>query len=119
MTMMPNVRVVLARCARDKSVFGVRVEETSPGQWFATWAFATRESVGKNEGYDRASIAGAFGFDPSYPGCPCCHSKVLVQCACGKVSCWQGETDVVTCAWCGVKGKVEGVAQQVSVGIDR
>lgn len=111
---MINVVIVMARCSRDKLSFGIRLEEKSPRQWTADWAFAVKETLAKKEGYGRNEIRGAFLLDGAYPGCPYCKVKGFVKCGCGKVACWDSERTTVTCPWCGdtsaIGGQIEGLA---------
>jgi hypothetical protein len=100
-------------------VFGIRFEERKQGQWLADWAFAIEETSAKKEAYDRSQIAGVFGFGVSYPGCPHCQVSSIFQCVCGKVACWDGESRIVTCPWCGSTVELRGQIERMSAGRDR
>ena len=119
MSQLPNVVVVLARCAGTRQPFGIRFEEKGSGQWIGDWAFVLQEASAKREGYDRSSIAGTFGFAGTYPGCPSCRVRSFFKCSCGKVSCWNGEQRTVTCAWCSCTVELSDSIASLSVGGDR
>jgi hypothetical protein len=93
--------VVLARCSRSGADFGIRFEEKRHGRWEADWAFAIKSRSPKRERYGRRVISGAFDFDAEYPGCPHCGEPSIFQCVCGRVACWDGKQNTVTCPWCG------------------
>jgi len=115
-----NVVIVLGRCVNSKTGFGMRFERFNPNQWTATWAFAVKDAAAKREGYDQTRIAGAFLFDPAFPGCPHCHAKSFWLCRhCHHVACRDGETRSVTCPWCGSKGELSGTVEQLHARDDR
>lgn len=114
----PNVVIVMARCNHNRQPFGSRFEEKARGQWLADWAFALKETAARKEGYDRNEIVGVFGFDRAYPGCPHCHAISLFKCGCGRVACWDGDRNSVTCPWCGSIGKVSGPVHSLNGGDD-
>jgi len=116
---IPNVVVVLARCSSQKKSFGIRFEEMERGQWAADWAFAIKEQMAQKEGYDRQEVAGSFARSADYPGCPHCHAHAITQCQCGKLACYDGESKILTCPWCGKKGKIGGEVKKVQAGKDR
>jgi len=116
---IPNVVVVLARCIRKKEPFGIRFEEIEHGKWVADWAFPIKDEAARKEGYDRMEITGSFAYDQNYPGCSHCHAKAIIQCQCGKLACYDGESKLVTCPWCGVKGKISSEVTKMQAGIDR
>jgi hypothetical protein len=85
----------------------------------ATWAFALSERAAKREGYDRSEISGAIELALAYPGCPhCAKSKVVCCGTCGKVSCWDGEAQVVTCPWCGNRAEIAGTITKLTTRND-
>jgi len=102
----PHVVIVLARCSRREASFGMRFEETLPGQWVVDWAFPVRESAAQREGYDRATIQGVFRMSAAYPGCPHCEWREFVRCGCGRVGCYDGESLIYSCPWCLQSGTV-------------
>jgi hypothetical protein len=110
-----NIAVVAARCGQTAAGFGIRFERSGETHWSATWAFALKESAAKREGYDRSEIGGTIQLDPSYPGCPHCAKSALVRCGtCGQVSCWNGETRLVTCPWCRNRARIEGAITKLA-----
>jgi len=114
-----KVAIVVARCAKAASGFGIRFEQPSEGQWFATWAFGVTEGRANREGYDRSELSGTIKVHPSYPGCPHCATRALVRCGdCGKVSCWDGETRLVSCPWCQSQAQIEGMIRKLTTSID-
>lgn len=114
-----NVVIVMCRCQKNKSGFGIRFERFVPGSWTATWAFAMKEKTAQREGYDKSTISGQFLFPPEYPGCPGCGAKSVFQCSCGHMGCWNGESNVVTCPWCGGRGELSGTIESIDGGGDR
>lgn len=119
MERLPNVVIVLARCARERGNFGIRLEEVSRGTWVADWAFPVKERTARKEHYDRGEVRGNFSFAPAYPGCPCCRAISAFKCACGKLSCWDGVARVVHCPWCGNRGELGGTVDSLSTSGDR
>jgi hypothetical protein len=104
-----NIAIVVARCCQTAEGFGIRFERLGDARWSATWAFALKETAAKREGYDRSEISGVIELDRSYPGCPHCAKSRIVLCgSCTKVSCWNGETRLVTCPWCGNRAELAG-----------
>lgn len=117
---IPTVVIVLARCSRRRQGFALRLEEQGAGRWFADWAFAVAEARASREGYDQGEIAGRFDFADTYPGCPHCEAGGIFRCgACGKVSCWDGRQQPVTCAWCGRAAPLQGTIERLRAGGDR
>jgi hypothetical protein len=114
----PKVVIVMARCSHSQQSFGIRFEQKLPNQWVADWAFAIKEAAAKREGYDKSEIAGSFGFDAAYPGCPYCEASGIFKCSCGKVACWDGKCRKVTCPWCGRSSEIAGEIESLSVGKD-
>ena len=119
MSQLPNVVIVMARCSHNQQGFGIRFEEKSQGQWACDWAFAVKDATASKEGYDRGEIAGAFGFDSTYLGCPHCRAPTFFKCGCGKVGCWDGERQTVTCPWCEVRIELSGQIESLGVKRDR
>ena len=97
-----NATVVLAKCAKTKRLFGMRVEQRGK-DWVRTWAFPIDEQKAKNEGFTANKVSGSMNAVDDYPGCPHCKASGFVLCSCGKISCWNGgsETNRHTCPWCG------------------
>ena len=119
MSKMPNVVVVPAWCQQTRRLFGVRMEEKSPSHWEGTWAFAMKDKAAAREGYDKTELRGSFELGAAYPGCPHCKSDSLFKCDCGKVTCWDGQTERVTCGWCSAIMNLEGTVDSLSAGTDR
>ncbi len=101
MGIMPNVVIGMARCAKNRQSFGIRLEKINKGFWEANWAFIMQEKMAKKEGYEKDQIVGFFAFIEEYPGSPHCKANAAVVCECGKVACWDGEMRRVICPWCG------------------
>ena len=78
-----------------------------------------KEAVAKREGYDKSQISGSFAMEPAFPGCPHCQGRGFVKCGCGKVACWNGESQTVTCPWCGQCGQLGGQIESLDAGGDR
>lgn len=102
-----EANVVMAKCTHSKQPFGIRVEKIN-GVWHCTWAFKINEKAARNEGYDAVKVSGRIDMDDEYPGCPYCGAKGWFSCGnCGNLTCYSGESKVVTCAWCGNKAECE------------
>jgi hypothetical protein len=99
-----NARVVLCKCPSTRNIFGIRIEEKE-NDWVRTWAFKISESKALHEGYEKTKSSGTLLPTPEYPGCPYCGAMVTAQCSCGKLFCWNNESDTGTavCPWCGRK----------------
>lgn len=100
--------VLLFKCDRSQSSYGVRVEKSSDGDWWRTWAFPVDFKQEKNENYAQQKVVGNFNFTEEFEGCPHCGGYGFMACGgCGKISCWREDlTNPVTCQWCGVKCEV-------------
>jgi hypothetical protein len=118
--MHPKVVIVVAKCVHSKQNFGIRFEERRSGEWMGDWAFSIKETAAQREGYDRNSIAGQFGFDEKYPGCPNCESKSIVKCGnCGKIACWDENCTTHLCPWCSKKNLIDGQIEMIRAQSDR
>jgi hypothetical protein len=95
-----QVVIVVGRCNHTGDTYGIRFEEQGAGVWVFDWAFRIRPEAARREGYDRTVIEGRFVRGEHYPGCPSCGAPGFFLCGCGRVNCWDGEHQEVTCAWC-------------------
>ena len=105
-----EAKVILARCERNKKLFGMRIEkqETNRNSWLMNWAFQIDEDKARSEGFDSERVLGNIDITNDYPGCPYCESAGFVVCGnCGRLCCWSDSSNH-TCAWCGVTGRVGG-----------
>ena len=94
-----EAKVIVMKCS-DRP-FGVRIQRMENGDWYRTWAFRLNEKTAEREGFDRETVHGSLHATAGYPGCPDCGSRNFFLCyACGKASCWHGETNP-SCSWCG------------------
>jgi hypothetical protein len=116
---MPNVRIVVARCASSKADYGMRLEEETPGQWVVDWAFPLRTGTAKKEGYDKAAISGSFRLASVFPGCPYCRVGGFFLCQCGRIACWDQQSLQVVCPWCNSRCELGGEISRLDVGTDR
>jgi hypothetical protein len=117
---MPDVIIVVARCAKSQQSYGIRIEEKQPGVWLADWAFTLSEASAQRQGYGQGKVSsGSFSTDDAYPGCPHCRSASFFQCSCGKVACWDGQQKHVTCPWCKRHATLSGTMRSVQSGGDR
>lgn len=98
--------IILCKCGRAHKTYGIRVEKFSGKRWGMTWAFPIKESAGKREGYDKASVSGDVVMSAEYPGCPYCKQRGLTVCTCGHLSCTITHNDLFTCEWCGAQGRI-------------
>ena len=115
---IPKVVIVLGRCSRRGDLHGMRFEETDRGHWQADWAFPVREQTAHRERFDRSDITGSFSFALGYPGCPGCGAFSYFRCCCGKVACWDGRSERVTCPWCRQTSTLQGSVDRLSAGTD-
>ncbi len=107
--------VILTKCPKANRIFGMRTELRSDGDWYRTWAFPIREERARQEGYDTTPVRGHLTATEEYPGCPFCKTMAFMQCgACQKLSCWNGETEVV-CPWCNARLTTTTYADMFSV----
>lgn len=114
-----KVVIVLSKCSNKKELFGIRVEEKSPGKWSADWAFKIQDAMAKKEGYAEIKIP-VFEIESAYPGCPYCKNRSFFQCTCGyKLSCWNERDKTVTCGWCGHQSELNGNIENITAGEDR
>jgi len=103
-----NATVVLAKCSKNRKLFGIRVEEREK-RWVRTWAFPLDEAKAKNEGFDANKVT-LGDTDSKYPGCPYCRDSGFAKCgSCEKIGCLggtekKGEKVSYTCPWCGNSG---------------
>ena len=117
---VPHVEVVLAQCGSiTERLFGIRMEEGSPRNWAATWAFAISGGAARREGYGSTVLRGSFTVPDTFPGCPACGRNSIFSCACGRSSCWDGETKSLTCPWCKKPQMVGGPATLMHGSNDR
>ena len=42
-------------------------------------------------------------------------SKSFFYCGCGKLNCWNGRARVVTCSWCGNRGRLSGGIDSINI----
>lgn len=94
--------IVMAKCRVTKKSFGIRAEKRD-NKWFFTWAFKLSDKSAKNEGYDKTTISGEIKIQYDYPGCTHCGATSFCQCGqCGKILCYPGTGNSVTCPHCGI-----------------
>jgi hypothetical protein len=98
-----NAKIVLCKCPHSKEIYGMRIEERY-NDWVRTWAFKISESQAKHEGYEKVKSSGSLQPTSEYPRCPYCGSISIAQCTCGRLFCWNGESNTAVCPWCGQKG---------------
>ena len=110
---MEEVIVIMAKCNKNGKSYGIRVENNDENKWRTTWAFRISEKNAKIESYDKCAIEGKIMVSSGYPGCPHCSSSSFFKCKCGKLSCWDGYSSEVTCAWCGEKSNIEGTIREL------
>ncbi|MDD4262230.1 MAG: TerY-C metal binding domain-containing protein [Syntrophaceticus schinkii] len=110
-----EVAIAISKCSESKKTFGIRFERTGPNQWEFTWAFAIKAESAKREGYDKTVIRGDILKGINYPGCPYCKSGGFFLCGCGKLNCWDGNKQIVTCAWCGNTAELSGAIEELTV----
>jgi len=99
---VPAARILLSKCCKHNKMFGIRVERAG-NDWIRTWAFPISAASAKREGFDETMITGSLNASPEFPGCPHCGAKNLFKCACGQISCYDGQSRSVFCYWCNTK----------------
>jgi hypothetical protein len=103
-----NVVIVLARCSRTRKPYCISFERTSAKEWTATWSFPIQEAAAARRNYASDRISGLITSGADFPGCPHCHNRGFFKENCGKVGCWDGINDFITCPWCGAQGELRG-----------
>lgn len=81
--------------------------------WELLRATVLEESRAARGGFQAGISTGRFLTHAEYSGCPYCGSKGILRCACGKVTCWDGERRTVVCPWCRTPGEVSGVIESL------
>lgn len=110
--------IVTVKCASDRSLFGMRMEETAPGRWMATWAFAIPPERAAREGYTQTRLDGFFDVAEGYPGCPACANRTFAKCGrCSGLGCSTGQGHW-TCPHCGVGDTLKGYIKFLSSNED-
>lgn len=104
--------VALCKCTHTKNAYGIRFEKTGTN-WTYTWAFPIREKTAVHEHYDKTKITGALIEGEEYPGCPHCGARGFFLCSCGKLNCWDGESQIVTCSWCETTNRLGGCIDSI------
>lgn len=97
--------VITPMCQVSHGVYGIRLELREK-TWFKTWAFPMKPITAERENFQPEMDLSNMDADATFPGCPYCHSKSLVQCGdCGRIYCYEGEIES-TCPWCGNTGMI-------------
>lgn len=108
--------IVLARCKKTGKLYGNRVEKKSDGKWHFTWSFKINEENAKKERFESTIINGEVVLDSEYKGCPHCGTRGWFTCGnCGRLTCNDTNTGVVSCKWCGNTGELEQGASEFSI----
>lgn len=111
---MLEATVALCKCPHCGKVYGIRIEKRGQ-DLFCTWAFPVKENTAARENYGKKVLRGQLYLDESYPGCPYCKKKNFFFCGnCGKLTCWDGGTRVVTCSWCKNTAELSGTIESIS-----
>lgn len=50
-----------------------------------------------------------------YPSCPHCGAKGFFYCSCGKLNCWNSESRIATCNWCGATGELSDGIESINI----
>lgn len=94
--------VVMAQCGKTKNSMGVTFNPVSTNLYRMMWAFKINMDVAKKEKYDTKSVSGNIDIDVNFNGCPYCGSQDFYFCGnCGKMVCYDGLSETVTCPNCG------------------
>ena len=113
----PQKAFALMRCGKTgDGVVGVFYRVG--GNWQLTYSSLTGDDPRVGPG-EALSLKGQFSCAAEYPGCASCFVGSYVKCAsCARLSCWDANTELFRCGWCGSTGPVEGLINQVSAGRD-
>ena len=106
--------IALSKCSQTKKMYGIRFERTGR-DWKYTWAFPIQEKTALNEDYDKTRITGDLIQGEEYPVCPHCGAKGFFYCSCGKLNCWNGESRIATCNWCGATGELQDGIDSINI----
>lgn len=113
--------IILTKCGSTHKTFGMRTEQLNRSHWRVTWAFPIKETVAKNEGYDKTIVKGRLEFSTEYPGCPFCGGNQVSLCTnCGHLTCTHLINGIQVCEWCGFHGRLEASKGDLDIaaGID-
>lgn len=117
---LPEVAIVTARCARSRAGYGIRMEKVAWNTWVLDWAFPLSEQVAVRERYEARQVDGQFANHPDFPGCPHCKAIGFTMCGhCGRITCWNTQSHINTCAWCGMTGELSGAVSSIRTSNDR
>ena len=103
---------IVTRCgSHQKKPYIVRFRQREAG-----WVFENATAIPETKvgGGDVVNLEGQFLEGPQYPGCPHCKSRSFFLCTCGKLNCWDGRMQQVTCAWCAITARIGGQIQRIS-----
>lgn len=94
--------VVMAQCGQTKECIGITFNPITPKYYRAMWSFKIRRDVATREHFNKTSVDGNIDFDMDFRGCPYCRSMSFYFCGkCGKMVCYDGKAETVTCPNCG------------------
>lgn len=109
----PEVAIAICKCSSNRELYGIRLEKRR-NNWEYTWTFPISERAAKSEGFDSTMISGPFAQGEEYPGCPYCKTINFFCCGtCGKLNCWDGFSNCVTCRWCNTSSSISGTIQEL------
>jgi len=108
--MSKKCAVVLAKCQKTKDNFGVRMEHQvqkidnrDVPVWTTTWAYKIKKDadVQSSGASSQLNLEGdVFILSDSYPGCPYCGNKRLMQCGeCHRTFCAGEDQSTIVCPW--------------------
>lgn len=101
----PSTAYVRMRCARTRAD-AVAVFRRQEDTWLLSATQAAGRGVTTPPG--RTDLSGGFGTHPEYAGCTSCKAPSFVRCGCGELGCWDGESRMFHCPWCGQSGALSG-----------
>ena len=129
--MSKKCAVILAKCQKTKNNYGVRMEQQiqkinhrDVPVWMATWTYKIKtDADARSSGASsQQNLQGdLFLLSDSFPGCPHCGSKKLLQCGeCRRTFCSSDNQSTIVCPWDNKKlaGVRDGVSS-VGAGSDR
>lgn len=100
--------VVMAQCGQTKQCIGITLNPITSKHYRAMWAFKIKKDIAKREHFDKTSVDGNIDLDIDFCGCPYCGATSFYFCGkCGKMVCYDGKTEIVTCPNCGTTSELQ------------
>ena len=113
---MTNLFFLSAKCVRTRDPFYPRYDLAADGAWALTYGVkelpAGQKAVGGSGGVDLSNRRTG----PQYK-CPWCGNPTFFKCGnCGELTCYNGESKDVVCAYCSRASQIGGVISDDEMG---